>query len=139
MLMGIVTKNAIMLVDFAMEEMARGVPRTDAIVDAGRKRARPIVMTTIAMVGGMVPAALGLDSGGEFRAPMAVAVIGGLISSTVLSLIFVPAVFILMDDLAGFIWRVFSRFVGPAEEPDTDAHGTASRGKLMTHSSSPAE
>jgi hypothetical protein len=112
-----VTKNAIMLVDFAVEEIARGVPRSDAIVDAGRKRARPIVMTTIAMVGGMLPSALGLDSGGEFRAPMAVAVIGGLISSTVLSLVFVPAVFVLMDDVGKLAWRVFSRFVGPTDEP----------------------
>jgi multidrug efflux pump subunit AcrB len=117
MLMGIVTKNAIMLVDFALEAMARGVPRLDAIVDAGRKRTRPIVMTTIAMVGGMLPSALALDSGGEFRAPMAVAVIGGLISSTLLSLVFVPAVFVLMDDVGRGVWRIFSRFVGPADEP----------------------
>ena len=117
MLMGIVTKNAIMLVDFAIEQIARGVPRREAIVDAGRKRARPIVMTTIAMVGGMVPAAFALNSGGEFRAPMAVAVIGGLISSTVLSLIFVPAVFVLMDDMAQAAWRLLGRFVGPTDEP----------------------
>ena len=117
MLMGIVTKNAIMLVDFAVEEMARGVPRIDAIVDAGKKRARPIIMTTIAMVGGMLPSALGLDSGGEFRSPMAIAVIGGLISSTVLSLVFVPAVFIVIDDISGLIWRLFSRFVGATDEP----------------------
>jgi hydrophobe/amphiphile efflux-1 (HAE1) family protein len=123
MLMGIVTKNAIMLVDFAIESIARGVPRTEAIIDAGRKRARPIVMTTIAMVGGMLPAALGLDSGGEFRAPMAVAVIGGLISSTVLSLVFVPAVFVLMDDIARWLWRLFGRFVGPADEPEQAGYG----------------
>jgi multidrug efflux pump subunit AcrB len=116
MLMGIVTKNAIMLVDFAIEEMRRGTPRTEAIVDAGRKRARPIVMTTIAMVAGMVPAAIGLDSGGEFRAPMSIAVIGGLLSSTVLSLVFVPAVFAVMDDIGRLAWRVFSRFVGPTED-----------------------
>lgn len=117
MLMGIVTKNAIMLVDFAIEEMARGVPRTEAIIDAGRKRARPIIMTTIAMVGGMVPAALAVGSGGEFRSPMAVAVIGGLISSTLLSLVFVPAVFAVMDDLGSLTWRIFSRFVGATDEP----------------------
>ncbi len=121
MLMGIVTKNAIMLVDFAIEEMARGVAKADAIIDAGRKRARPIVMTTIAMVGGMLPSALALESGGEFRAPMAVAVIGGLISSTILSLVFVPAVFVLMDDIGGGAWRLFSRFVGATDEPDTPA------------------
>jgi hydrophobe/amphiphile efflux-1 (HAE1) family protein len=118
MLMGIVTKNAIMLVDFAVEEMARGVPRTEAIVDAGRKRARPIIMTTIAMVGGMIPSALAFGSGGEFRAPMAVAVIGGLISSTLLSLVFVPSVFVLMDDISRGIGKMFGRFVGPRDEPD---------------------
>jgi multidrug efflux pump subunit AcrB len=118
MLMGIVTKNAIMLVDFAVEEMRSGVPRLDAIVDAGRKRARPIVMTTIAMIGGMLPAALAIGSGGEFRAPMAIAVIGGLISSTVLSLVFVPAVFVLIDDVSRLISRIFSRFIGPADEPE---------------------
>jgi hydrophobe/amphiphile efflux-1 (HAE1) family protein len=116
MLMGIVTKNAIMLADFAVEEMKRGVPRNEAIIDAGRKRARPIVMTTIAMVGGMLPSALALDSGGEFRAPMAIAVIGGLISSTILGLIFVPAFIALIDDIAKGIWWLFGRFVGPSEE-----------------------
>ncbi len=119
MLMGIVTKNAIMLVDFAVEEMRRGVARSEAIIDAGRKRARPIVMTTIAMCGGMLPSALALDSGGEFRAPMAIAVIGGLISSTVLSLLFVPAVFVLMDDVGKGFWWIFGRFIGPKDEPDT--------------------
>ena len=117
MLMGIVTKNAIMLADFAIEEMRRGVPRTEAIVDAGRKRARPIIMTTIAMIGGMLPSALGTGSGGEFRAPMAIAVIGGLTSSTVLSLVFVPAVFAVMDDIGHFTWRIFSRFVGDTDDP----------------------
>src|SRR5207342_774179 len=82
MLVGIVTKNAIMLVDFAVEKMGRGASRLEAIVDAGRKRARPIVMTTIAMAAGMLPSALALGDGGEFRAPMAIGVIGGLIVST---------------------------------------------------------
>jgi multidrug efflux pump subunit AcrB len=117
MLMGIVTKNAIMLVDFAIEEVARGVDRTTAIIDAGRKRARPIVMTTIAMAAGMLPSALAFGAGGEFRAPMAIAVIGGLIMSTLLSLVFVPAFFILMDDLSRLFSRIFSRFVGPTDEP----------------------
>ena len=119
MLMGIVTKNAIMLVDFAVERMKHGMARTDAIVDAGRKRARPIVMTTIAMIGGMLPSAYGVGSGGEFRSPMAIAVIGGLMSSTLLSLVFVPAVFAVMDDIAKGGWRLFARFVGPADEPPT--------------------
>jgi hydrophobe/amphiphile efflux-1 (HAE1) family protein len=117
MLMGIVTKNAIMLVDFTIEQIGKGMSRSDAIVDAGRKRARPIVMTTIAMVGGMLPAAINTGSGGEFRVPMAIAVIGGLISSTVLSLVFVPAVYAVMDDIGKFFWWIFGRFVGAADEP----------------------
>ena len=117
MLMGVVTKNAIMLIDFAVEEMARGVDRVTAIVDAGRKRARPIVMTTIAMAAGMVPSALALGIGGEFRAPMAVAVIGGLIVSTLLSLVFVPAIFILMDDLSRLFGRLLGRFIGERDDP----------------------
>ncbi|MEA1833367.1 efflux RND transporter permease subunit [Methylobacterium durans] len=117
MLMGLVTKNAIMLVDFAVEEMARGVDPVTAIVDAGRKRARPIVMTTIAMAAGMVPSAMALGVGGEFRAPMAVAVIAGLIVSTLLSLVFVPAVFLLMEGLSRRLGRIFGRFVGARDEP----------------------
>ena len=85
------------------------MPRTDAIVDAGRKRARPIVMTTIAMIGGMLPSALGVGSGGEFRSPMAIAVIGGLMSSTLLSLVFVPAVFARAWTTSRKLgWRLFS-------------------------------
>lgn len=99
MLMGIVTKNAIMIVDFANRAMSNHTPRTKAIVEAGKKRARPIIMTTIAMIAGMVPSALGLGAGGEFRSPMAIAVIGGLLVSTLLSLLFVPAVFAVMDDV----------------------------------------
>ncbi|GJD95355.1 efflux RND transporter permease subunit [Methylobacterium iners] len=118
MLMGVVTKNAIMLVDFAIEEMARGVDRATAITDAGRKRARPIVMTTIAMAAGMVPSAMALGIGGEFRAPMAVAVIGGLIVSTGLSLIFVPAIFVLVDDLSRLFVRLFARFIGAKDDPE---------------------
>ena len=125
MLMGIVTKNAIMLVDFAVEEVARGVDRSTAIIDAGRKRARPIVMTTIAMAAGMLPSALALGAGGEFRAPMAIAVIGGLIVSTLLSLVFVPAFFILMDDLSRLFGRLFNRFVGPKDEPLPETSGRA--------------
>ena len=98
MLMGIVTKNAIMLVDFAIESIHGGMKRDEAIIDAGMKRARPIVMTTIAMAAGMAPSALAFGAGGEFRSPMALAVIGGLVFSTILSLIFVPAMFLMMDD-----------------------------------------
>jgi len=105
MLMGIVTKNAIMLVEFSIESIHKGMDRDAAIVDAGQKRARPIIMTTIAMVAGMVPSALSFGAGGEIRSPMALAVIGGLILSTVLSLIFVPAMFAMMDDFSAFCWR----------------------------------
>jgi multidrug efflux pump subunit AcrB len=106
MLLGIVTKNAIMLVDFGLEAMARGLPAREAIVDAGRKRARPIVMTTVAMVAGMVPSALALGAGGEARAPIAIAVIGGLIVSTLLSLLFVPAFFVIMDGVGRTLRRL---------------------------------
>jgi multidrug efflux pump subunit AcrB len=105
MLVGIVTKNAIMLVDFAMVAVRRGFDRVSALIDAGRKRARPIIMTTIAMVAGMLPGALGLGEGGEFRSPMAVAVIGGLVLSTLLSLLFVPAMYTIMDDIGGLLRR----------------------------------
>jgi len=105
MLMGIVTKNAIMLVEFAVESMRGGVAREAAIIDAGMKRARPIVMTTVAMAAGMMPSALAFGAGGEFRSPMALAVIGGLVFSTILSLVFVPAMFMLMDDIGALIWR----------------------------------
>jgi hydrophobe/amphiphile efflux-1 (HAE1) family protein len=128
MLMGIVTKNAIMLVDFAVEQVAKGVDRTTAIVDAGRKRARPIVMTTIAMAAGMLPSAMALGAGGDFRAPMAIAVIGGLITSTLLSLVFVPAFFILMDDLSSLLVRLFGRFVGPKDEPAEEAFASVRLG-----------
>src|SRR5436305_5499251 len=87
MLMGIVAKNSILLVDFAIEEMRLGTDRVTAILEAGHKRARPIVMTTVAMVAGMLPVALGLGGDSEFRAPMAIAVIGGLITSTGLTLV----------------------------------------------------
>jgi hydrophobe/amphiphile efflux-1 (HAE1) family protein len=123
MLMGIVTKNAIMLVDFAIEAVHRGENRVDAIIDAGRKRARPIIMTTIAMIAGMVPSAYGTGEGGEFRAPMAIAVIGGLAVSTVLSLIFVPSFYTVMDDVSRFFGWVFGRFIGPTDEEPASGHG----------------
>ncbi|MDP3548715.1 MAG: efflux RND transporter permease subunit [Phreatobacter sp.] len=118
MLMGIVTKNAIMLVDFAVEKTREGMPRREAILDAGRKRARPIIMTTLAMGAGMIPPALGSGDGGEFRAPMAIAVIGGLIVSTMLSLVFVPSFYTVMDDVGRIFGWIFGRFVGPADEPE---------------------
>ena len=99
MLMGIVAKNSILLIDFAIEEMRAGKTRLEAILEAGHKRARPIVMTTVAMVAGMVPVAFGWGGDSDFRGPMAIAVIGGLITSTMLTLVIVPAVFTVFDDI----------------------------------------
>lgn len=109
MLFGIVAKNSILLVDFALEEMEKGVPKVAAIVDAGHKRAQPILMTTIAMVAGMVPTALSLNGDSSFRAPMGVVVIGGLIVSTLLTLVIVPALFSLAVGLEGWLGPRLSR------------------------------
>jgi HAE1 family hydrophobic/amphiphilic exporter-1 len=116
MLMGLVTKNAILLVDFANKARARGAERTQALVDAGQLRLRPIVMTTLAMIFGMLPTALALGAGSEFRAPMAVAVIGGLITSTLLTLVVVPVAYSYLDDASGrlTVW-VRRRTTAPAE------------------------
>ena len=98
MLMGIATKNSILLVDYAVIAREQlGLSRMDAVIDACRKRARPIVMTTIAMGAGMLPIALGWGSDPSFRAPMAIVVIGGLISSTFLSLLVIPVVVTCVD------------------------------------------
>ncbi|MFC3164769.1 efflux RND transporter permease subunit [Ciceribacter thiooxidans] len=118
MLMGIVTKNAILLVDFAIEMRNRGMSRVQAMVEAGRKRARPIIMTSIAMSAGMLPSAMGVGEGGSFRAPMAIAVIGGIIVSTALSLLVVPAFFLIMDDLSHLLGWIFGRLVGRKEEEE---------------------
>ena len=116
MLMGIVTKNAIMLVEFALESMNQGLDKGAAMIEAGHKRARPIIMTTIAMTAGMVPSALAFGEGGEFRAPMAVAVIGGLLLSTMLSLLFVPSLFSVMNGLKTRIRRGLVTVLG-ANQP----------------------
>ena len=115
MLMGIVAKNAILLIDFAIEMRARGMSRIAAVVEAGHKRAQPIVMTSIAMSAGMLPSALGVGEGGAFRAPMAIAVMGGIIVSTVLSLVVVPSMYLVMDDLSRFFSWVLGRFIGKKE------------------------
>lgn len=99
MLMGLVTKNSILLVDFAVERMHAGMSRNEALMEAGLKRARPIIMTTFAMSAGMIPAAAGWGVDGSLRQGMGAAVIGGLMLSTLLSLVFVPAMFVLIDRL----------------------------------------
>ena len=105
MLMGLVTKNAILLVDFANQARARGVARTSALLQAAEVRLRPILMTTLAMVFGMVPLAVGLGEGSEQRAPLAHAVIGGVIASTLLTLLVVPVLYALIDDAVAWLAR----------------------------------
>ncbi|WP_066532027.1 efflux RND transporter permease subunit [Erythrobacter sp. CCH5-A1] len=105
LLLGIVSKNSILLIDFAIEEMNKGIPKLEAIMDAGHKRAQPIVMTTVAMSAGMVPVALSLEGDGAWRQPMGIVVMGGLVLSTLLTLLIVPAGFSLADS--------FERRVGP--------------------------
>ena len=117
MLMGIVAKNSILLVDFAIEEMRAGKDRLTAILEAGHKRARPIVMTTVAMVAGMLPVALGLGGDTAFRQPMAIAVIGGLITSTALTLVIVPAAFTLVDDVERWLAPKFGRVLTAQPPP----------------------
>ncbi len=103
MLMGLVTKNGILLIDFTNQQRAAGLSRRDALLSAGRVRLRPIVMTTVAMIFGMLPLALALGPGAEARAPMARSVIGGLITSTILTLFVVPVVYTLLDDAAAWV------------------------------------
>ena len=110
MLMGIVTKNSILLVEYAIVARRSGVSRTEALLDACHKRARPIVMTTIAMIAGMFPIAIGWGSDPSFRSPMSIAVMGGLLTSTVLSLLVIPAMFTYVDDLALWLRRMKTKF-----------------------------
>jgi multidrug efflux pump subunit AcrB len=110
MLMGVVTKNSILLVEYAiMAQRDLGLSRIDALVDACHKRAQPIIMTTLAMGFGMLPIALGFGADPSFRSPMAIAVIGGLVTSTLLSLIVIPAVYTFVDDFELWLKRRFSR------------------------------
>ncbi len=114
MLMGIATKNSILLVDYALIAQRRGLARFEAIMDACRKRARPIIMTTIAMGAGMLPLVFGWgDADPTFRRPMAAAVLGGLVTSTLLSLVVIPVVYTLMDDLSGW----FAKWLAPHGKP----------------------
>jgi multidrug efflux pump subunit AcrB len=109
MLMGLVTKNSILLVEYALKAMNEGMPRLEAIRLAGRDRVRPILMTTVAMIAGMLPIALSIGEGTESLSPMSVAVIGGLITSTMLTLVVVPAAFTIVDDLQNWLMRLVGR------------------------------
>lgn len=113
MLVGLVTKNAILLVDYTNTLRERGLKRNDAVLEAGPTRLRPILMTTMAMVGGMLPTALALSKGSEQRAPMAVAVIGGLLMSTLLTLLVIPTAYTIADDW----WSAIRRWFGYKEKP----------------------
>ncbi|MGI9077725.1 MAG: efflux RND transporter permease subunit [Gemmatimonadaceae bacterium] len=119
MLMGLVTKNGILVVDFTNQERNRGLERTEALLGAARIRLRPIIMTTIAMIFGMLPLALALGEGSESRAPMARAVIGGLLTSTLLTLFVVPVVYTLIDDAVSVLLRKRVRGVRTQPEPVT--------------------
>jgi len=117
MLMGIVTKNSILLVEYALVEIEKGVSRDAAIADACSKRARPILMTTVAMGAGMLPIALKIGADADFRAPMAIAVVGGLVTSTLLSLFYVPVVFTYVDDFKAWVKRVVAGMRSATPEP----------------------
>jgi len=121
MLMGLVTKNAILLVDFANKARDKGAERRQALIDAGELRLRPIVMTTLAMIFGMLPTALALGAGAEFRAPMAHAVIGGLITSTLLTLVVVPVVYTYLDDFGTWVGAIVKRWTGAPEGAHANA------------------
>lgn len=129
MLLGIVAKNSILVVDFALEEIYKGVPKYEAIMDAGHKRAQPIVMTTVAMVAGMVPTALSLTGDGAWRQPMGITVIGGLILSTVLTLVIVPATFSLAVGLESWLGPRLTRGLltyTPGDKTADEARGDGS-------------
>ncbi|KJS16658.1 MAG: acriflavin resistance protein [Peptococcaceae bacterium BRH_c4b] len=114
MLMGLVTKNAILLIDFTKQGRARGLERNEALLAAGRTRLRPIIMTSMAMIFSMMPLALALGSGAEGRAPMAHAIIGGLITSTLLTLVVVPVMYTFLDDIKNKVYAIKDRKKSPA-------------------------
>jgi multidrug efflux pump subunit AcrB len=137
MLMGIVAKNSILLVDFAIEEMRAGKDRLTALVEAGHKRARPIVMTSVAMIAGMTPVAMGVGGDATFQGQMAIAVIGGLVTSTGLTLVMVPAAFTWIDDLERWLGRrLIHRITG--QQPEAAPAAAAAAVATGTAQSDPA-
>jgi HAE1 family hydrophobic/amphiphilic exporter-1 len=116
MLLGLAAKNSILLVEYAIEREREGYSQKEAILEACRERARPIIMTTVAMMAGMLPTALALEKGAEFRQPMAVAVIGGLITSTMLSLVLVPVVYEFVDDFEQWLKPRLAKLITPREQ-----------------------
>ena len=138
MLLGLAAKNSILLVEFAIEAERRGLSRREALYEACRERARPIIMTTVAMAAGMLPTALGLGQGSAFRQPMAIAVIGGLTSSTALSLVLVPVVYEFVDLFEAWISPRLGRFATP-RRPGDDRPIEASEEHLATEQDLAAE
>jgi HAE1 family hydrophobic/amphiphilic exporter-1 len=114
LLMGIVAKNAILLIDFAKWARERGQPLREALIEAGRIRLRPIIMTTLALIAGMIPVAIGHGEGADFRAPLGRAVIGGTITSTLLTLLVIPTVYEILDDFREWVAAKFGRRAAPA-------------------------
>ncbi len=121
MLMGLAAKNSILLVEYAIERERAGASQRESLLEACTERARPIVMTTLAMMAGMAPTAFTLGKGSEFRQPMAVAVIGGLITSTILSLLLVPVVYEVIDDFERWLSPRLGRLVTPRNAPTVPA------------------
>jgi HAE1 family hydrophobic/amphiphilic exporter-1 len=116
LLMGIVAKNAILLIDFAKWSEESGVDRREALIQAGRVRLRPILMTTLALIAGMIPVALGQGEGGDFRAPMGIAIIGGVITSTLLTLLVIPTIYETLADARDWLGARLRR-PKPVESP----------------------
>jgi multidrug efflux pump subunit AcrB len=135
MLFGIVAKNSILLIDFALEEMNKGVDKFTAILDAGHKRAQPIVMTTVAMVAGMIPTAMSLSGDSSWRAPMGIVVIGGLILSTILTLVIVPASFSLATGVEQWLGPKLGRRLLTYKPGDDGSRviGESGKGGLIDH------
>jgi HAE1 family hydrophobic/amphiphilic exporter-1 len=121
LLMGIVAKNAILLIDFAKWKHEEGVPLREALIEAGRVRLRPIMMTTLALIAGMIPVAMGVGEGADFRAPLGRAVIGGVITSTLLTLLVIPTIYEIFSEWRSWFQRKLGR--GGAKHPV--AHGAA--------------
>ncbi|MDO8568334.1 MAG: efflux RND transporter permease subunit [Dehalococcoidales bacterium] len=139
LLMGLATKNSILLVDFIIRYRKQGKSRTEAVLTAGPVRLRPIVMTTLAIILGMVPTALGLGAAGAFRAPMAIAVIGGIFSSTLLSLVVVPVAYTLMDDMVTAGSRLFHRQAVPVSAGAANAFGSIPEAALADDPADPPD
>jgi HAE1 family hydrophobic/amphiphilic exporter-1 len=133
LLMGIVAKNAILLIDFAKWAREKdGLPRREALIEAGAIRLRPIMMTTLALIAGMIPVALGIGEGAEFRAPLGRAVIGGVITSTLLTLVVIPTFYEILDEWREWVFRKFGVYKPrTAEHPIPRAARTTASGETL--------